>query len=54
MITYSVRYSKKVIRELLYSIDILGSLSIVDGKNLDGCEDSRVHGKPLTANRSGL
>ena len=34
------KYTKRIITEWII-------------KNLDGCEDPRIHGKPLSANRAG-
>ena len=52
---YTVRYSKKAIKELnkldRYTRQLIYSWI---GKYLEGCEDPRLHGKPLTANLSGL
>ena len=52
--TYHVRFSDKALKELK-KMDrqtaalILGWIQ----KNLEGCADPRIHGKGLTANRSG-
>ena len=55
MIMYTVRYSKRAINEFnkldRYTRQLIYSWI---GKNLDGCENPRIHGKPLTANLSGL
>ena len=55
MIMYTVRYSKRAIKEFnkldRYTRQLVYSWI---GKNLDGCENPRIHGKPLTANLSGL
>lgn len=52
--TYKVEFSKQAVKELK-KLDrhtaalILGWIR----KNLEGCENPRLHGKGLTANRSG-
>ncbi len=52
--TYKVEFSQRALKELK-KLDkhtaalILGWVR----KNLDGCENPRLHGKALTANRSG-
>ena len=55
MIMYTVRYSKRAIKEFnkldRYTRQLIYSWI---GKNLDGCENPRIHVKPLTANLSGL
>ena len=51
---YRVEYSKGALRQLK-KMDRFDAKIIVSwiGKNLEGCTDPRVHGKGLTANRSG-
>lgn len=52
--TYSVEYSKRVIKELK-KLDKFTKLMIKSWieKHLVGCENPRLYGKGLTANRSG-
>lgn len=51
---YSVRYSEKAIKELK-KLDKAVQRLIISwiNKNLENCEDPRVKGKGLTANRVG-
>lgn len=51
---YQVQFSEKVLRELkkLDKHTVMLIMAWIK-KNLDGCTDPRVHGKGLTANRSG-
>ena len=51
---YSVILSEKA-RKTLKKLDKHTSLLIIGWieKNLEGCENPRIHGKGLTANRSG-
>ena len=51
---FQVRFSKQALRELK-KLDKHVSAFIIAWirKNLDGCSDPRIHGKPLSANRSG-
>lgn len=51
---YSVEYTKQAIKSLK-KLDKSTKCLIVGWieKNLIGCENPRIHGKPLTANRSG-
>ncbi|MBQ9001329.1 MAG: type II toxin-antitoxin system RelE/ParE family toxin [Eggerthellaceae bacterium] len=52
--TYRVEYAKAALKQLKkmdrFDARILTSWI---GKNLEGCDDPRVHGKSLSANRSG-
>ena len=52
--TYRVEYSKAALKQLK-KMDRFDARLITTwiGKNLEGCEDPRAHGKGLTANRSG-
>lgn len=54
MSEYHVLYTKRVIKELK-KLDQYTRRMIYGwiGKNLEGCANPRVHGKGLTANRSG-
>lgn len=51
---WRVEYSERAVKELKkldkYTAKLI--LAWID-KNLEGCDDPRVHGKGLTANRSG-
>lgn len=51
---YRVEYSKAALKQLK-KMDRFDARLITSwiGKNLEGCEDPRAHGKGLTANRSG-
>ena len=51
---YRVEYSKTALKQLK-KMDRFDARLITSwiGKNLEGCEDPRAHGKGLTANRSG-
>lgn len=51
---YRVQYSKTALKQLK-KMDRFDARLITSwiGKHLEGCEDPRVHGKGLTANRSG-
>ena len=51
---YRVEYSKAALKQLK-KMDRFDARLITTwiGKNLEGCEDPRAHGKGLTANRSG-
>ena len=51
---YSVFYMPRVVKEL-EKMDKFTRRIIIDwiDKNLVNCEDPRIHGKPLTANRVG-
>ena len=51
---YRVEYSKAALKQLK-KMDRFDARLITSwiGKNLQGCEDPRAHGKGLTANRSG-
>lgn len=51
---YSVRYSEKAVKELK-KLDKAVQRLIISwiNKNLENCEDPRVKGKGLTANRVG-
>ena len=51
---FRVEYSKFALKQLK-KMDRFDARLITSwiGKNLEGCEDPRVHGKGLTANRSG-
>ena len=51
---YQVQFSEKALRELkkLDKHTVMLIMAWIK-KNLDGCTDPRVHGKGLTANRSG-
>ena len=55
MTMYTVRYSKKAIQDFnkvdRYTPQLIHSWI---GKNLTGCENPRLHGKPFTDNLSGL
>ena len=52
--SFHVQYTKTALKQLK-KMDRFDAQLIVSwiGKNLDGCEDPRAHGKGLTANRSG-
>lgn len=52
--TYHVVYTEKAIKELK-KLDKFTQKIIISwiGKNLEGCENPRGHGKSLTANRKG-
>lgn len=51
---YSVVFSKEALRELKKMDRYTASLILGwVRKNLEGCEDPRIHGKGLTANYSG-
>ena len=51
---FHVQYTKAALKQLK-KMDRFDAQLIVSwiGKNLEGCDDPRVHGKGLTANRSG-
>lgn len=51
---WKVEYSKEAVRQLR-KMDPTDSKRVRDWmrRNIDGCDDPRVHGKGLTANRSG-
>ena len=51
---YHVEFSKEALKSLK-KLDKYTSLLIISWirKNLEGCSDPRIHGKGLTANRSG-
>jgi len=51
---YHVEFSKEALKTLK-KLDKYTSLLIISWirKNLEGCSDHRIHGKGLTANRSG-
>lgn len=51
---FRVEYSKVALKQLK-KMDRFDARLITSwiGKNLEGCEDPRAHGKGLTANRSG-
>ncbi|MBR3315156.1 MAG: type II toxin-antitoxin system RelE/ParE family toxin [Atopobiaceae bacterium] len=51
---FRVEYSKAALMQLK-KMDRFDARLIASwiGKNLEGCKDPRVHGKGLTANRSG-
>ena len=51
---YRVEYSKTALRQLK-KMDRFYARLLTSwiGKNLEGCDDPRAHGKGLTANRSG-
>ena len=51
---YRVEYSKAALKQLK-KMDRFDARLITSwiGRNLEGCEDPRAHGKGLTANRSG-
>ena len=51
---FRVEYSKVALKQLK-KMDRFDAWLITSwiGKNLEGCEDLRAHGKGLTANRSG-
>ena len=52
--SFHVQYAKAALKQLK-KMDRFDAQLIVSwiGKNLEGCDDPRVHGKGLTANRSG-
>ena len=52
--SWRVEYTARALKQLK-KMDRFDARLITSwiGKNLDGCEDPRVHGKGLTANRSG-
>ena len=52
--SYHVEYSDTVLKQLK-KMDRFDARLITSwiGKNLEGCSDPRIHGKGLTANRSG-
>ena len=52
--SFHVQYTKAALKQL-EKMDRFDAQLIVSwiGKNLEGCDDPRVHGKGLTANRSG-
>jgi mRNA interferase RelE/StbE len=52
--TYQVEFTERALKELK-KLDKHTALFIMAWirKNLDGCTDPRIHGKGLTANRSG-
>ncbi len=52
--SWSLRFSKKAVKQLA-KLDKRQSAIIVGWmeRNLEGCDDPRAHGKPLSANRSG-
>ena len=52
--SFHVQYTKAALKQLK-KMDRFDAQLIVSwiGKNLEGCNDPRVHGKGLTANRSG-
>ena len=51
---YKVVFSKTVLKQLK-KMDKYSKLLLINWfeNNLDGCDDPRVHGKALSANRSG-
>ena len=54
MKSFRVEYTERVLRELK-KMDAYTRRMLVSwiGKNLDGCEDPRAHGKALSSNRKG-
>ena len=54
MKTYKVQYTPQAIRQL-QKLDpyVMRNIYAWIGKNLEGCSNPRLHGKGLTANRSG-
>ena len=52
--SFHVQYTKAALKQLK-KMDRFDAQLIVSwiGKNLEGCDDPRIHGKGLTANRSG-
>lgn len=52
--SWSLRFSKRAVKQLS-KLDKRQSAIIVGWmeRNLEGCDDPRAHGKPLSANRSG-
>ena len=52
--SFHVQYTKAALKQLK-KMDRFDAQLVVSwiGKNLEGCDDPRVHGKGLTANRSG-
>lgn len=52
--SFHVQYTKAALKQLkkMNRFDAQLIVSWI-GKNLEGCDDPRVHGKGLTANRSG-
>ena len=52
--SFHVQYTKAALKQLK-KMDRFDAQLIVSwiGKNLEGCDNPRVHGKGLTANRSG-
>ena len=54
MSKYTVEFTKEALRQLK-KLDKYTAMMIVAWvrKNLEGCENPRLHGKGLTANRSG-
>lgn len=52
--SYHVEYTKAALRQLK-KMDRFDARLIVDwiGRNIEGCEDPRVHGKALSANHAG-
>ena len=54
MMAYHVEFTKSALRDIK-KLD-KGTSALILGwirKNLEGCSDPRIHGKGLTANRSG-
>lgn len=54
MKSFRVEYTERALRELK-KMDAYTRRMLVSwiGKNLDGCEDPRAHGKALSSNRKG-
>ena len=52
--SFHVQYTKAALKQLK-KMDRFDAQLVVSwiGKNLEGCDNPRVHGKGLTANRSG-
>ena len=54
MKTYHLEYSKQALKELKKLDNSVARIIFAWlRKNIDGCENPRVHGKALSANRSG-
>ena len=54
MKTYKVQYTPQAIRQLRkLDLFVMRSIYAWIGKNLEECSNPRLHGKGLTANRSG-
>ena len=52
--SFHVQYTKAALKQLKKMIRFDAQLIVSwIGKNLEGCDNPRVHGKGLTANRSG-